>query len=161
MWERTKWGRDGKPSAGRRDTRTLGCRCRSGRRPGGQCIRWAARARQKDLPTPSPLNHPGSLLTQAADGRAFPLFSPGLLPLLQLGDEFWFRKRNACSEEKRTRWLQVILHSEPHQRGGFLKVVGKMWEWWAPPGKGSQDGSSLTRLHAVREHLPRLQEDTD
>lgn len=83
-------------------------------------------ARQKDLPTPSPLNHPGSLLTQAADGRAFPLFSPGLLPLLQLGDEFWFRKRNACSEEKRTRWLQVILHSEPHQGGGFLKVVGKM-----------------------------------
>lgn len=92
----------------------------------GPWVVQRARARQKDLPTPSPLNHPGSLLTQAADGRAFPLFSPGLLPLLQLGDEFWFRKRNACSEEKRTRWLQVILHSEPHQGGGFLKVVGKM-----------------------------------
>lgn len=94
-----------------------------GERPGGQ---------QKDLPSPSPLNHPVSPLTQAADGRAFPLFSPALLPLLQLGDEFWFRKRNACSEEKRTRWSQVILHSEPHQGRGFLKVVGKIWEWWAP-----------------------------
>lgn len=123
-----------------------------GEQPGGQ---------QKDVPAPSPLNHPVSPLTHAADRRAFSLFSPGLLPLLQLGDEFWFRKRNACSEEKRTRWSQVILHSEPHQGaisnggGEDLRVVS------SPPGKGSQDGSSLTRLHAVREHLPRLQEDID
>lgn len=39
--------------------------------------------------------------------------------------------------------------------GEDLRVVS------SPPGKGSQDGSSLTRPHAVREHLPRLQEDTD
>lgn len=35
--------------------------------------------------------------------KAFALFSPGLVPLLQLYDEFWFGKGNSYSQEKKAR----------------------------------------------------------
>lgn len=36
---------------------------------------------------------------------------------------------------------------------GFLKVVGKIWEWWAPTREGKPGWEFTDPPHAVREHL--------
>ena len=66
------------------------------------------------------------------------------------------------AQRKREQDGRRLSYTQSHTRGAIskggredLRVVSSL------PGKGSQDGSSLTRLHAVREHFPRLQEDID
>lgn len=161
--KRTEWGREGnsvggrKASRGGRHTRKAPSQGKDegleGRRlcQAMQTAAWEVRSRSS-LPTPeqcllsappphaelptrrSMIHLPSSPLTWTSGWWAFSLLSPGFLPLLQLGDELWFRKWNSCSERKqggcslrtqgpsqKARWLLQAYPKMPSSMNGGPK----------------------------------------